>query len=178
MSKDINLLSNIGKNFIRNKKLLLFFRITAISLLIIVSVSSITLFIFKWQSPLGDLKKEENRILSNMSQVSPKTVKYLFINDRLNNISNIISQRTDFEKKINILLSEVPQGVSVDSVSIDKKTLSVSFSSSSLYSMGLLIDNLTLMINNNRLLSKVIISGVGEDVLNGNYSLSAKAELL
>lgn len=178
MNNEINLLSAKKRKTYEDKKLLLIFRIFSGICLAVVIISAIILFVIKVQSPLDRLKTEENSLSANFSAVSSKTIKYRFINERLENIIRIIGQRPDFEKKIDIMVAAVPDSVNLESLSIEKDIVSMDVSSSSLKSIGFFLDNLISMVENKKLVKKIIIGSIGIDNGKKTYSVSIKASLL
>lgn len=177
MSKDINLLLSKKKSF-GNKRLLFLVRITSVSFLAIVLLMSLSLFLIKMRSPLNNLMLEEQSLLSSFSKIHSKTAKYILVSERLDGASEIISQRPDFYKKIDSVLTEIPQGVSVSSISLEKKNVSFNIHSSSLQSLGILLERMIFLIDNNTLFGKVTVGGFNTDFATGIYSASIKAEFL
>lgn len=178
MSKNINLLPSKTKKASSHKRLLLIFRAAAIFSLAAVLLMSLSLFLIKMRSPLNNLMLEEQSLLSSFSKIHSKTAKYILVSERLDGASEIISQRPDFYKKIDSVLTEIPQGVSVSSISLEKKNVSFNISSSSLQSLGVLLERLVFLLDNNTLFGKVTVGGFNTDFTTGVYSASVKAEFL
>lgn len=179
MNKDINLLANKRKNAkSTNRKLITTFNIVAYASLGIVAICSIVLFVVRLQSPIANIKKEQETILFNLTNLADKSAKYKFINDRLVNISQIVSKRIDFEERIKSFLSEIPSEISVNSLSVDKNNITLDLSTNSLYSLGILMDRFIFMVENKKLISKAVFGSLSVDVERGMYSFSIKAELL
>lgn len=178
MSEGINLLLDKNKNKRKNKEIIKAFRITSIVLLFLVAISSVLVFSFKLQSPLTNLQNEEQDVLSKISVLHPKTARLFLASDRIKNISEIISKRPDFEKRITIILKAIPNDVSLSAFTIDNKNVSIVATSTSLSSIGQMLDNLVAMVANKELFNKINLQGLTVDGANGTYRVSIEAILL
>lgn len=178
MSEGINLLLNKNKNTRKNQEIIKVLRITSIVLLFLVAISSVVVFLLKLQSPLTNLQNEERDVLSSISVLHPKVARLFLVSDRIKNISEIISKRPDFEKRIAIILKAVPNDVSLSAFNIDNKNVSITASSTSLSSIGQMLDSLVAMVTNKELFSKINLQGLTVDGTNGSYKVSIEAILL
>lgn len=177
MSEDINLLSKRKSNFTKNKKLAGFFRLASIILLVITVFSSLAIFFLKSNSNLTSLEKEEKAVYGELTRLNQKVAKLLLIERKIKDISTIIEKRPKFDEKINLITKDMPNNVSVASLTVDQKNLSVTLSSSSIYFLNLYLDSF-LSSANKKVFSKVTLDSLTLDNKSGRYFLSLKADLL
>lgn len=176
MSKNINLLhSKRTRSPEQNTRIL--WIVAAASLFIIV-ISSIAVFSLKLQSQLPYLQKNENDLLSRLSVFQTKIIKYVLFTDRLNNISNIVSNRFQFDTKIDGLIKIIPPDININNISMDKKRISMTISTSSLFAVEIFINNIKTMVDNKQLFSRANFGGITVNHKKGEYSFSIEADLL
>lgn len=176
MSKNINLLrSKRAKSFEQITKIL--WIIAGFSIFIVVA-SSIAVFFLKMQSQLPILQKTQNDLLAGLSASQTKVIKQVLFVDRLQNISNIISKRTAFDIQIGEILPQIPPAINVNSITIDKKNISMTLSTSSLAEVDTFTNNLKSMVDNEKLIKRVNFSGITFNQKKGEYSFSINADLL
>src|SRR3989344_2274448 len=178
MSEGINLLLDKNKNAHKNKEIIKALRITSVISLFLVAFFSFLVFLLKLQSPLTNLQNEEQDTLSKISVLHPKAARLFLASDRIKNISEIISRRPDFEKRIAIILKAIPNDVSLSTFNIDNKNVSIVATSSSLSSIGQVLDNLVAMVGSKELFNKINLQGLTVDGANGSYRISIEAILL
>lgn len=174
---EINLLRQRGSEDRPSQKLARVLRLTSIVLFSIVGLSSAILFFLNFSSPLSSLQREEATLLSNLSAYQNRFNKYLIIQDRLKNISGVLSKRTKYNEKIDALLQKVPQDVFINSLSVDAKSMQISVSSHSLSAVNTLIDN-TLELVADKKIKRLTMNSLSFDVGRGQYLLSLSADLL
>ena len=162
MSEGINLLLDKNKNAHKNKEIIKALRITSVISLFLVAFFSILVFLLKLQSPLTNLQNEEQDTLSKISVLHPKAAR-LFLAS---------------EKRIAIILKAIPNDVSLSTFNIDNKNVSIVATSSSLSSIGQMLDNLVAMVGSKELFNKINLQGLTVDGANGSYRISIEAILL
>lgn len=175
---EINLLRRGESEIKKPQKLERILRLTSVILLSVVGLSSVTLFILNTTSPLSSLEKEESTLLSQLTAYQNQFNKYLIIQDRLKNISGILSKRTSYTVKINTLLQKVPQNVVVGSLSIDGNNVQMSVSSNSLSAINIFIDNTVELATDKKMFKRLTMNGLSFDVERGQYLLTLQADLL
>lgn len=126
MSSDINLVSGKAYQLEKELKRLKVLRIIAVLALITVSGVSILLFLVTLLLPISSVKKDQEKTLSNTVLLREKLVKYYFINDRIKNISQINKERKNYSIIANTLIDRVPADLSVDILTIEEGTITIS----------------------------------------------------
>lgn len=176
MSENINLLRG-RKKAAQPKNTLVALRLSAIAFLFMTSFVSATLLFLQLRSPLGDLKKEENIVLSNVSHLAPKTVKFLFIADRLEAVKEVAEKRPRFDATLEMVQALVPQNIAVVSLKVESARISLTVTSLSLISLDALITNFTNALQEKKLFKKITINGITLDPTSAQYTLSVEADL-
>lgn len=175
MSNEINLLPFKRKNLYRYKKALQIIRFISIFLLLLLMVSSLIVFYFKSQLSIDSLRKEEANVLSNVSRMRGKKARLALISDRLKSITEIIEKRPDYQYRLSTLLEKAPENVLISELDISNSVISFNAESNSLYSIGVLMDNLVSMVAEKAVFSKITLKYLST----GNtYKIAIIANLL
>jgi len=144
MSNDINLLprkpSTLSRSFSKRNKLI---RAIAIALLFIVPTFTVILFLFIYFSPLPSLQQQESSLLVNASTFQQKTASVAFINDRVAKSTQFIALRSAYKDAFQEIIGQLPPDVTVNSLSMQSNTLTLSVISTSLSSLKTYQDSLT-----------------------------------
>lgn len=177
MKTDINLASGTVESASKNK-ILKILRITAISGVIFIAISSILLFLLINQISPEKIKKQEDKILLSIKFLRDKQAKIAIVNSKIADISKILGSRTNYELEINSFLEKIPSGVSMSSLGIDKTKVTITVSSNSLSSIDKMLNNFFEMIAKKQLIKSISIQGISSDQKSGTYSLSIKANKL
>lgn len=175
---EINLISKKKEDLLRKKKIINGLRIISVVFLSLIVLSSIVVFFLRFTSPLDSLKKEESKLLTEISSSKQKMAKLLVASEKLKSISEIISQRPNFDKTIDTVLKEAPQNLQVSSLTIDKKNVVLTVSSQSLFSINTFMDNLINLYLNKKIFEKITLNNLSADQVLGKYSLTIEGNLL
>lgn len=176
MDKEINLLSQKTK-FPKEKKFLSILRILSYGLLIFVFMSAVVVFFLNQFAPDTSLQKEKNSLASTLAFFDTRIGKSLFIESRLNDVSQIMQKRVRNDELLALILKEVPNSVSVQSLTIDKKTFTFTVSSSSLATLNQFTNNLVRQSTQNKSFRKVTLDSLTIDERNNQYVLSVVIDL-
>lgn len=176
MSKEINLIAQRKRGVIKNKRLTKFFRLSSAFFLFSVAFLSIAIFILKSTSPIGALQQEENSALNQISKLDQKVVKFLLLQGRLRDISSIINKRTKFDQTLNLMTKEMPSNISIVSLSVNKKNLTITLVSTSLLSLNTFIDGILNKTNRDGF-SRVMLDSLALDQKTGKYFLSVNIDM-
>ncbi len=136
--------------------------------------------IFFYLSKISDpsyVTVQESYVENKIKAQNDKISKLLFIKDRLTKINNILKSRDNFEGYLSTILNGIPSDVSTDSVSVDKKNISASFSSQNLKDINNVSDFLIGLYNKKEIFSNIVISSVLLDSGTGKYSLSISGQI-
>lgn len=172
MNKGINLLGSKKKsNTAPALKKLRLLRLIAICMLFIVSASSITLFILISLTPLPKLKEQERISQINLSHFSSDITKLQVLKDRLNSISNILSKRPSYDKKIDLIKSNLPHEITIKSLSLEKNSISLEISSQSLLLLDTFLNKLISDSGKDKDFSKITITSLSKEEMDNSYLL-------
>ncbi len=177
MSDNINLISQKTKGFEQQKKIVKRLHIVSIVCLSLVLLVSIILFTLKLGSNQTSLDKEKDSLSTDISRLSSKIVKLLFISDRLTGISDIISKRPIIEKIILSLTSEMSKDMTIDSLNIKDKEVSLSVASASLLTLGNFLDRIKTQAIDKKSFTKITLENLALQEKTGNYLLSITINL-
>lgn len=175
MNSSINLLSNKGP-LEAQKKWARIVKIIALLCVIALSSSSVILFALNRQFSYDKINNEMNTILHDMSFLHKKEEKIVVINSQLQAISEILNQRLDYYKNINQLLNVIPSNVAVEKLIVDKKIITLTFSSASLLSINDLVNNL-IGLARKKEISDIKLDSLSLNEKLGSYTLSLKITL-
>lgn len=135
MNKSINLL--IAKNEdVPLLKQIRILRAISLTILGIVVLSAIGLFFLILSSPLPALRSQESSASQELATLRPKSAKLYLIRERLGKIAAILNGRSQFDVIMERIINELPEGVDVEKISATDKTVAVSLTSESLFSMN------------------------------------------
>ncbi len=178
MKNDINLLPPAQIDTEKSLGTLKILKTLALSSLTAVLVISILLFFLSEQLSPARIKKKENELFYNMSFLQQKQAKLAIIKDRLDGISEIIKNRQNYDITINTFLKKVPDGVSINSISIDKSKVTLVVSSNSLLLINNFLNNLIDMAKKKQIIKDITVDTLTANVQNGTYSLSVTTDIL
>ncbi|MDP3726962.1 MAG: PilN domain-containing protein [bacterium] len=178
MNEDINLIPGKRKVVLEQKKIVKRLRILSIVLLSTVAFSSIALFLLKLQSPLPSLKREENTLLASLSLLHQKTAKLLLMKNRLKETAIIEKKRQRLDETIGAVVEGVPADVSLSSLSVGKKDVSITASSNSLSSVNIFLDRLVNKVLQKKTFSKITLDSLSLDSKGNRYIIAFTLELL
>lgn len=151
-------------------------RLTAIGLLFTVSFLSVVFFILVALSPIPQLNKQKDNLAATLSASHGDVAKLYIVNDRVNAISSFITQRQQFDSKINYIQSKISPGVSIDGISAEKKSLVVTLSSKSLLPLNKLINEISNVEQAPKDFSNVRLKALTRDEENNKFLLTIKFE--
>lgn len=178
MKSEINLLSPAQTDRTKSSGTLRILRIAAISCLsVLLGISIILFFLSRALSPVA-IKEKENEVLYSLSLLHKKEAKLVVINDRVRDIPNLLQARPNFDISINAILQKIPEGVSINSMAVDKDKIVLTVSSSSLLSINNLMKSLIDMAKNRKIIKNVTVDSLTADIKGGGYSLSIKGDTL
>lgn len=179
MSSGINLLGHKEQTpispFANRMRLL---RGIAVAFLFIVSVSSMILSILIAVSPLPQLQKQEEASLATMGQFHPDIAKLALVNDRANNISQLLASRSNFDQIIELVKNQMPQGIAITSLTMSKNAIALTVSSASLNQLDVFMNNLVRVSQGQKNFSKVTMTDLSIDEEKNLYLLTINIGVL
>ena len=163
MSNGINLLATTNKGLGKNEGKVKTLKLIALISIILVGLSSVTVFLLTRQFSVSSIENQQKSILQQMKIASKKETKIVIINNRLKAISDILLQRIDYSQIVKALSNKIPAEVSVDKLVISDKKISIMVSSASLLSINTVIDNFVDMAKKKDMISSVILDSLSMD---------------
>ncbi|MDO8460959.1 MAG: hypothetical protein Q7S38_00800 [bacterium] len=173
---EINLLPHVRESLVKSQRAVRIIRLISAVFLFLTAASSLGLFFLNLSSPLSSLKQEENKLLSELSLHKEKMENMLVAKERLKYISGILAKRRNYETEIELITSQLPSQVTVDSFSASQNAITITASSDSLFSLNKFTDHLTDITLNKKIFDKVSFDNLVFDGTNSKYSLSIKAD--
>ena len=177
MNSDINLVSGNANALDKGTKTLMRHKLIGTFAIIGVVIIAILLFLLSRLFSPDSIIKQQNQVTASISLQQSKQAKLVALTQRLNDISSLLKKRTNYDVVLSNILAQSPSGISIVSVSVDKKKISVIVNSSSLLSLNDFIEMLKGMVEKKQFLKNVTINNLG---LNGRagYVLTADIDLL
>lgn len=175
---NINLIQGENKTNITRKSRIIVLRWISLVFLFFVAIFSILLFILNNRISISEVKNDQSIVLQKISALDEKAAKYNLLNDRLKGITSLLNARKKYTNTLNAILSLVPDGVLVRSLTLDKDSLSLTVVSASLLPLNSFLTNVTKISLEKHVIRDMTIEGLSIDKINGVYSLSLKAKSL
>jgi hypothetical protein len=139
---------------------------------------AVLVFVLNITLPTESVKKEQQSTIVGISLFDKKLAQYVLLDDRVKNISSLISKRKNYVPNIYKIFGKISDDTSVDMLSIQTGQLALTVSSGSLPSINKFIDDLVAFGVSGKIIKNVIIQGLTLNVDSGKYSLSIKADIL
>jgi len=177
MNGSINLVSPKNEQLEKEQNRLRIVRMSAFIIMLFVAAIAVLVFIINLTLPINSIKHDEETTLSNISSLHKKLVEYYLVEDRANHLSNVIAKREKLPNIIDALLTIVPGELSVSSMQVDAKKMSLIVSGDSLISMNRLIDDVIMLGAQKNILKNVVMQQLSLDVKNNKYSISIQADI-
>ena len=177
MSTDINLLLRTDEESLRQKKIIKILNSVAIGSLIVVGIISITIFILIQVVGPSSAKKEQQDVLEKISQFQDRQNKLYVLNNRIENVGDILKIRRNISKTMSELLAEIPADVSVNNFIIDDKSVTISGESKSLSPIADLISNLSDMVYKKEIIKSLTLSSLALNTDGSAFEITVKSDL-
>lgn len=175
-SIDINLASASGKTKEKTKKLRNL-RIGSFILLFFVGVLSVVVFLLNFLSPLNSIKAQQDAVLASITQSQDKAVKISIVNERVSSILKIYKERSDYTEVLDLVLSNVTEGIRISGLNIDKSSLSITISSISLLTLNNFLNSLVDSAKQNSQIKSVFMESLSASETSSAYFMAVKINL-
>lgn len=178
MNNNINFLDYKNKVITRRgntkEKLL---RKIALILLFTISSLSVVLFILITLSPLPELAKQRKAASFNLSLADKDIGKLILVKERSDKIQQIIEKRNNYNEDLENFQNILPQGVTIESVSMNQRKMSVELTSNSLRPFNTILDQFA---NNDKSqeYSKITMTGLRMNPDKGSFNITFSIDLL
>lgn len=112
-----------------------------------------------------------------MRSVNQKMIKFVYTQNRLNEIKPIIDKRTNLDQTISQVAQNIPEGVTLEGVVVSRNDVSLSLSSPSLLLTEKLLLAFGSMAENKKLFKTITLDALSVN-LSGKHTVSIRATLL
>lgn len=178
MNSSINLVRAQDRENLQRRKKIFILRAISITFISFVGIVSIILFILYARISVSSIKKEQALAAQNIVLQKDKLAKLNLLNDRLRGIKEILKERKNYTTTLNSLLEQVPVGATTSSLSINKSSVSLTVTSSSLLPINKFLNNIVDLYTKKHLIREIVIESLTVDTRSGTYSLSVKAKTI
>jgi hypothetical protein len=177
MSNSINLVSPKNEQLDKEQKRLRIARIIAFVGMALVVVIAVLVFVVNLTLPISSIKQNEQTTLNNIAALHKKLTQYSLVVDRVNHLTNIIAQRKNIPDITDTLSAVVPSDLTINSMQVDSKKVTLIVSGTSLVSMNKFIDDVIMLGEQKKVISNISMQQLSLDVKSGSYSVSVQADI-
>ncbi len=176
MNTNINLLLHADEETLRKRKRIKTLNFIAIAFL--VGVGAISLFIFLMIQAVNpsSIKKEQNAIIEKISRFQDKQIKLFVLNSRIGSVEKVLEKRIDLSKVLSGLLARMPSRLFIEDMEINDKAVVATVSSTSLLTIGELINNLADMVRKKEIISSLVLNTLVFDESKNSYQVALTAQ--
>lgn len=176
-NNSINLFRNRKKLLSSHTKVLRMFRIASVGALVILFLFTVVLYVLYSQSSLPVLKNQEEVLTKELAVNKEKINKITLTKNRIKAIDEIIKNRRTFDELINFIVALLPNSIVVESFLIDRKTIVMTMSSSSLGALDQVIKELLEHTGPKKRFAKIFMDDLTLDVGSQKYVLAIKIDM-
>lgn len=177
MSTNINLLLRNDEEKLKKLSKVKKFNFAAFAFLIGIGVISLIIFLSIQIVNPSSVKKEKEDVLKKILEFEERRAKLFIVNDRINNIQKLLEKRKDLSLTIEAILAKIPSGFSIEGLEVDGSIISLTANSTSLFSIGEFINNLTDMVRKKEIISSLTLTNLAFDQNKNIYQVSIKSSL-
>jgi predicted PurR-regulated permease PerM len=156
MSIDINLVTKKTSEGSRDERLKKI-KVISFSALIITALLSIILFLVNLRFSVNYVKNQQNKLIQELSTYDEAASKIFLLNQRVTDITSIISQRKKYHEKTELIFQEMPSVISIQEYKIDNSSAAMTITSRSLLDMNNYI-NYLLKLSKSRKINSVTLN--------------------
>lgn len=178
MNDPINLVKAQDKENFRRERKIFIFRIISLVFISFVGLVSIILFILYLRISPEAIRREQSQVVQSIAFQKNKLAKLNLLNDRLRGINQVLRERKNYTTILNSILSEIPQEARAQVLSINKSSVSLTVTSSSLLPLNKFLNNILELSENKKYIREMVIESLTIDSRTGSYSLSIKAKVI
>lgn len=176
MSRDINLSPRKREDAVLKQKKLRAFRIASISFFSAVVTITAIVFLLNIFSPVKGLTQERESLLAQLSTHNKKLGKYVFIKSRLQDVSDIIDKRAEYNKIIQELVVSLPADTNIETLKISENKVSITVSAASLSSINSFTDSLVSLTEKSQIFKHAVMENLVSDTQQGQYNITIKLD--
>jgi len=139
---------------------------------------AVVIFIINMTYNVANVQKDEESTLVQIEQYKQKSAELFVVNNRLSNISSVISKRKDYSSLIKSILAIIPDGANSNGMELNEEATSLSLTSTSLLPLQTFLDSAKSLIAKKQLIKNVVINYLSANEKTGKYSLSVEIDFL
>ena len=178
MNREINLLRSQKKSFLQKAAFLNRFRLVAFSMLGIVAVLSVIVFFLIITSVKTSLLQEKENANKRLAALDKKSLQVLLVKTNLKDIESFLGKKSSLDVIIQFISAYVPSSIKIDLLSIDKKSVTMNITGSSLPAFTEFFDKLITLGIQQKLFDRVIIDSFSVDPSTSMYMVSLTIVIL
>ncbi|MEX2013276.1 MAG: hypothetical protein WD967_02630 [Candidatus Levyibacteriota bacterium] len=178
MNNDVNLVAGDIGRASQEARRLNTLKLIATSLIIGVGAVSILLFVLNRVFSSQSIINEQDAVRVSIQSAQAKHAKLTILNQRLNDISSVVSKRASYDIVLISILSQSPSDIQIISLAVDKKKISMIASSRSLISVNNFIEVLAGMVRKKEFLQNVTVNNLSLNSRASSYTLTLELSLL
>ena len=170
MSADINLIID-RRDRVKQEKIFKKVQLVTYCALFLVMAVSAALFILNVGSPFESLVAQKNELQSRLAPLLVKEKKYIFVQNRIQDIEKIVTGRIDYDKLITLVRAQIPDGITIKELNIkNDDSISLHVSSLSLIPLSEMFDNFTKLGETDKRFKKIQIQELSLNIKQGGYN--------
>lgn len=178
MPKEINLLPQTKLDILQQETTIRIVRSLCIGIFVLMICGAIGIFFLNRNSSLDNLQAQQQTFSSNLSLLHDKAIRNQLLVDRVRKIQALQKNQATFIADIDTIEGLIPDGVGVDSLTLDDTSLVLGVSASSLEPVNTFLDNVNALYAKKTFFKKITIDNVSADTHTGKYSVAVHADLL
>lgn len=147
MSSNINLIDKVKTNETKDDKASKLKKISFF-LLITIAFLAVAIFLINYKFSVSAVSRDQNNLISQLSVYENIVVKHFILEKRLDDISNILNNRSTYNIIISELTVDLPNNVTIDEFEIDESNLKILISADSLEDISDFLNKLLILSEN------------------------------
>lgn len=175
MNNDINILLNQGSEELKQQQKIRLFRRIASAVSAFVGITSFIIFALTLYINPVSIKKEQESVKTQIAKYENKKAKLFLINNRVDDVKEVLGKRKDFSKTIDTLLAQMPSELAINEMEVSNNKAVITVSSSSLSSLGEFLDRLLGMAKRKNIISTLKLISLSLDPDKNNYIVSLES---
>jgi hypothetical protein len=177
MNTNINLLLPQDEKSLKERRRMKLVNLAAILSLLGVGFLSFIIFLMIDSVDINSVKRDQENILREINLLEEKQAKLIVVNDRIENVKKVLSDRRDLSFVMSSVLTRVPSNLEIADLSISDTSIVVTVVSSSLFPIGEFINNITVMVKEKEVINSLVVSSLIFDKSDNNYHAVLRSEL-
>lgn len=178
MPKEINLLPQTKLSVLQQEITVRIVRTVCIGVFILAICGAIAVFFLNRNTSLDALQAQQQTLHSNLALLHDKAINNQLLMDRVRKIQALQKTQASFIADIDTIQGLVPNGVTIDSLTLTDISFVLGVSASSLEPVNTFLGRVNDLYAKKTFFKKITIDNVSADVHTGKYSVTVHADLL